>query len=153
MSKEMKSILFTGSLFIMFCIMALEANTFADKAKFFPLFVALGAVFIALVSITLQTIQLIKSRKSNENKDEEEAGETGEMIKYVLWIIGYVALIYIIGFMPATILFLLAFLLVESKFRIITTIPLIVLVVGVLVVFSNIMNLYWPTGLLNITIL
>jgi small-conductance mechanosensitive channel len=152
MSKEMKSILFTSFLFVIFCLMAFEAHTFADKAKFFPFFVAIGAAFIALVSILLQSVELVKNKKRKEEVDEEETAEVKKLIKYILWVVGFVALIYVIGFMLATILFLVVFLLVESKFRIHTTLISTALVIGVLVLFGNVMNLYWPTGLLGITI-
>ncbi|SFB10295.1 Tripartite tricarboxylate transporter TctB family protein [Lentibacillus halodurans] len=148
MSKEVKSILFTAFLFILFCLMALEANTFTDKAKFFPFFVAIGAAFIAFVSVILQTFEHVKKTK----EEEEEAVEMKKMLKYIFWFVGYGVLIYVLGFMPATILFLLVFLLVESKFRVMTTILSTALVVGVLILFANVMNLYWPAGVLGITL-
>ncbi|WP_176555724.1 tripartite tricarboxylate transporter TctB family protein [Virgibacillus ndiopensis] len=149
MSKEIKSILFTTFLFIVFCLMAFEANTFADKAKFFPFFVAIGAAFLAFVSIVLQTIEIVRSNKENSIDD---VGEIKKVLKYVLWAVGYIALIYFIGFMLATIVFLLVFLLIESKFRIITTVLSTALVVVGLMLFGNVLNLYWPTGLLGISI-
>lgn len=151
MTKEMKSILFTSFLFILFCLMALEANTFVDKAKFFPFFVAIGAAFLSFVSIILQTIDFRKGSKDKQS-DEEESGELKEVLRYVFWIVGFIALIYIIGLMLATIIFLLVFLLIESKFRVVTTIFSTALVIGGLLLISNILNLYWPTGLLGITI-
>ncbi|WP_010531848.1 tripartite tricarboxylate transporter TctB family protein [Lentibacillus jeotgali] len=150
MSKEVKSILFTFFLFIIFCYMGWEANSFSDKAKFFPFFVAIGAAVLSFVSLVLQSIDLFLRKQKNEHT--EDIGEIKRVLQYVLWVVGYIALIYVVGLILATILFLLVFLLVESKFRFVTTVFSTVLVIGGLFLISNILNLYWPSGLLGITI-
>ncbi|WP_170006083.1 tripartite tricarboxylate transporter TctB family protein [Bacillus fonticola] len=150
MSKEVKSISFTVFLLIVFGLMAWEASTFADLAKFFPFFVSIFAAFLALVSIVLQSIELKKKR--NEESDHDEDIDKKALTKYILWVVGYIAVTYVVGLILATILFLLLFLLLESKFRVSTSVLCTTFVIGILWIIGNALNLYWPEGLLGITI-
>lgn len=148
MSKDLKSILFTGFLFIVFLLMALEANSFSDKAKFFPFFVALMASLLSLLSIILQTITLIQKRQKESKAVDEAASDIKEVFKYLLWVIGYIVTIYFIGFIFATTLFLLLFLKIESKFKWVPTIFSTGIVIGILLLLERLLNLYWPLGII-----
>lgn len=146
MAKEIKSIIFTVFLFIVFVLMALEANTFSDKAKFFPFFVAIVASILCFISVILQTIDVLKKKgtlSKSENKDELKG-----LFKYLGWVVGYIAGIYVIGFIFATILFLLLFLKLEAKLKVVGTLLSTSIVIGVLLLLEYAMNLYWPLGIL-----
>lgn len=134
--------------------MAFNANDFADLAKFFPLAVAIISANIALLSMILQGVGIYKARKEigEDEVDIEEEAPILRLLRYITWTFGYVILIYFIGFIASTIIFLLGFFIIESKFKYWVSILNTAIVIGVLLLFSEIMNLQWPNGLFNIGI-
>jgi hypothetical protein len=86
-------------------------------------------------------------KPSNAAPPAEDEEEEGPVLRYMIWIIGYIALIYLIGFQSATTLFLLLFLYFVANFGVLRTIFSVVVVHAVIYVFSSVINLYWPEGI------
>ena len=152
MKTKRNSLIFTFILFVFFCWAAIEANTFSDKASFFPLFTAIISANVSLISFILQLIQYVRKRKAGVSASDEEDTETpiSNILYYLGWIAGYVVLIYLIGLIWSTLIFLLAFFLIESKFKVWKAALFSVIVVTIIISFGNLMNLYWPEGLINL---
>ncbi|TCT21709.1 tripartite tricarboxylate transporter TctB family protein [Melghiribacillus thermohalophilus] len=152
MAKAKYSIYFSIFLLVIFTYAVIDALTFAKLARFFPLYIAAIAVFFALMDLILNIYRYLKLRKSEqrEQEDQEDTEEFTGTVRYMIWIIGYVTGIYILGFMITTTLFLVLFLLFETKFGIIKTSVSTAITIGIILLFGNMMNLYWPKGLLNI---
>lgn len=149
MNKQLGSIIFSFVLLIVFILMAIEATSFAKLAKFFPLYIAIGAIVITSISILLQLKGYRKDRVQEERASKEENLAT---FKYILWILGFVVAIYVLGFVIATVIFLIAFQLLESKHKVLPTLGSTAVVIGLLYGFTSLMNLYWPKGLLGLNI-
>ena len=147
MSRLVGSIIFTFFLFLLFTGLALEAMTFSRLAKFFPLYITLAGAILSFIYTFVQIRTLVKKEGLPE---ELKKLKFKRPFIYLAWLLGYVGLIYIVGFLLATALFLGAFLYFESKFTIIKTSISISIVLVFLILFSDVMNLYWPRSLLGL---
>ncbi|MGO4888423.1 tripartite tricarboxylate transporter TctB family protein [Anaerobacillus sp. MEB173] len=146
MSKLAGSTLFSFCLFLLFGALALEAMTFSRLAKFFPLYITVAGAILCLI----YTIILLRTLVKKEGLPEElKKLQFTKPLKYLSWLLGYVVLVYIVGFLVATGLFLAAFLYLESKFSVVKTAISISIVLVCLILFSDVMNLYWPKSLLG----
>lgn len=139
MSKGVLSIVFSFSILLLFILMAIEAHGFQKLARYFPFYISLCGVVLASV---LVFIDLTKLRKTKERIINFIA------IKYIVYIVAYFAAIMIVGFMAATVLFLLVFLLVESKFKIWSAVLSVAITLGFLNLFGYYLNLEWYSGIL-----
>lgn len=145
----------------MFTLAAIEANNFSDLASFFPLFTAIIAANLALISSLIQGLNIYKLKKGtiseSDDKDnaielESEDASLGLIFYYCGWVAGYVLIIYLLGLLIATVIFLVLFFIIESKFKIWKTFLFTAIVITIIIAFGNLLNLYWPTGLLNLNI-
>ena len=71
-------------------------------------------------------------------------------LKYLLIIIGFLVLIYIFGIFVGTAIYLFCFLYFETKFGLVKSIISVAIVIGFIMIFGDVMNLYWPKSLLNL---
>lgn len=146
--NQMKiSLVFSILLLFIFCWTAYEALQFAELARYFPL-------YVSVLGITLVVIELIssivKNIKNPGNKTEFHP-QLKEAFKYILWIVSFLLLIYIVGFKIATAIFLLSFLILESKFKLVKALLSVAAVIFFLIIFGDYyMNLNWPDNLLNL---
>jgi TRAP-type C4-dicarboxylate transport system permease small subunit len=130
---------FSVFLLLIFIFMIYQALEFQILARYFPLTIAsLGAVLL-VVEIIFQL-----KNKETTKKNEEINSNT---LKYLAWIVGYMILIFIIGFILATIVFLFAFFKTESGYSLIKNIITTAVVIGVIFILEYFLNLNWPTGL------
>lgn len=146
MSKEKYSLIFSVAVFFLFCWLAWEARNFAKLASMFPMYIAIVAAVLSLIDIVIKLIKIKDSQK-----DEKPVHENPLLaVKYILWIIGCLVLIYLFGFLIGTAIFLFGFLIIETKFGILKASVSVVITVGALMLFAEMMTLYWPEGLFNI---
>ncbi|MDV2686123.1 tripartite tricarboxylate transporter TctB family protein [Alkalihalophilus lindianensis] len=146
MSRLLASTLFSFFLFVFFALFALEASTFSRLAQFFPYYISIAGAVLSFIYTTIQIRELVKNKKVQE---ELATLNMKRPLKYLAWLIGYVVLIYVLGIIVASILFLASFLYIESKFTVLKTAMSISIVVVGLLLFSNVMNLYWPNNLVG----
>lgn len=146
MTKQTATLIFSSLILMLFVWMTFEASQFANLARYFPQYIALLGGVLSLWSVILQIRNIWKQRGVQKKEVLQLMGS----LKYIAWIVGYIGLIYIVGFMVATGVFLTTFLMIEAKFNIIRTLTATVVVLLLLTVFSDVMNLYWPTNLLGI---
>ncbi|MCP8616317.1 tripartite tricarboxylate transporter TctB family protein [Salirhabdus salicampi] len=143
MRQNYYSLIFSMFLMLIFLVASWLAYSFNDLAKFFPYTIAIGGAILTFIHVILSIVKMVKGENaSNEEQHEEE----GSVLRYMLWIIGYIGLIYIIGFLTATTLFLAFFLYFESKFSVLKTAISLAIVLSLIHIFANMMNLYWPEG-------
>jgi hypothetical protein len=145
-NKEKYSLIFSVFVLILFCWMAWEARGFAELARFFPLYISIGGAVLALVDIILR---IIKLNRNKNNESESVHDKPLSVLKYFIWIVGFLVLIYLLGFLVATTIFLFAFLYIEAGFKLIKTFLSVTVTMVAIISFSNVMTLYWPKGLLG----
>lgn len=152
MAKPFLSLVFSVVLFLLFCWSAWKAAGFSELAKFFPYYISIAAAILAFIHVLigLKTYLVNKQRghipEAVGDGDPEE--NTAPVWRYMVWIIGYIVFIYLIGFLSATVLFLIVFLYFETKFSMIKTAISVVITLSLILIFSKYMTLYWPKGIL-----
>jgi putative tricarboxylic transport membrane protein len=120
-------------------------------SSIFP--IAVAAITL-IFSATAMVVLLLGITKSPVVFDSEvgwrERGEhrTG-LFFYMLWIAGFLAVIYLVGFVLAVIVFFTAFLSLQAKSRWWATLIMVVCVVTVLATLSAVLNIDLPSGLLQ----
>jgi hypothetical protein len=146
MSKEKLSIIFSILVFAIFGLAALEAQNFRELARFFPFYIAIMGAIVVLADLIVQLRRRSKSKKPEKALHENLPAA----LKYLLIIIGYLVLIYIFGIFIGTAIYLFCFLYFETKFGLIKSIISVAIVIGFIMLFGDVMNLYWPKNLLGL---
>lgn len=146
---------------VMFATMAWTAMGFPELAGYFPLAVGVGGGGLAVGSLLFD---LARWRKVGSAVGEDvgataavaeadDAGSAGRTflraLYYLGWTIGYIALIWVVGVLVATPLFLALFLSIEAKVRWRWIILSSAIMVGFLHQVAEILSLYWPESLLG----
>jgi len=126
--------------------MTWEASHFAKLARFFPLYISAAATILSLIDVILQAKKLMSEKKEHA---ETVHDNPFAVAKYILWVLGYLLLIYLIGFITGTVIYLFAFLYFETGFGIIKSTISVAITVLLIYIFGNFMTLYWPVGLLG----
>jgi len=135
-------------MLLFFIYTAIEATTFRELASYFPL-------YLSILAIVMMTIEIIRQIISIKKGKEEEKGEVmhpniGAALKYMGIIILYAVLVYIIGMVIATAIYVFAFLLLIAKMKWWKAALITGILIAAIVTFANVMNLYWPKSLIQI---
>lgn len=143
-----RQIAFAGVLFLMAAYCIFEAAQLSFLGMVFPL--AIG--FLALVA-SLAVILRIRSGRVAEIHDDDAsltvAGESSGRPMYLLIFAGLVALIWLIGFVPAMGVFFPAFLIVAGKARPLSAALMTAGAVGFISLITWAMTLRLPEGLIG----
>ncbi|MBU8906000.1 tripartite tricarboxylate transporter TctB family protein [Desertibacillus haloalkaliphilus] len=145
MKKKHASLLFLGLLFLLFVWMAVQATSFQTQASYFPLYIALLASVLTIVATIRQIVQMRK-----EDNQEPFHENMSNVIKYTAWLIGYLILIYLVGLVLASIVYLFTFLLYEARLTIVKSILSTGVATVVVILISRFMELEWPSSLFAI---
>lgn len=146
MNKAIAQLVFTILMLSFFIYAAVEATSFKQLAKYFPFYVSIIAAVLLLIEIVRQVIQL------NKNKAKEELFHPNikGAIKYTLFLIVYILLVYLIGIVLATIIYVFCFLYFIAKMRLVRSVITVVILTIIIVAFGDIMKLFWPESLFHI---
>ena len=146
MNKAIVQLTFTTFLFFFFIYTAVEATSFKQTAKYFPLYISIVAIVILLIEIIRQVIKLRETKQKGEQFHPNMKGA----MKYILFLIVYAVLVYLIGIVLASAIYVFVFLYYIAKMRLINTIITVGILVALLMTFEDVMNLYWPTSVFHI---
>ncbi|ALA52232.1 tripartite tricarboxylate transporter TctB family protein [Shouchella clausii] len=146
MTKDLLNIGFTSFLMLVFGFAVFGALQFSRLAQFFPLYVSIaGTVCTAIYLVVL----IIRYRKENASSSRAVVS-IARPLRYMAWLLGYIAFIYLVGMLIATSLFLVAFLMFESKMPFIKTALSVAIVLIGISAASSLLGVYWPTNLLGL---
>lgn len=144
MSKNKTQIVFTSLILCMFIYTAVAATSFNKLAKYFPLYISITGI----VCLTLALIRIIIQIRKEENKDQEPLHPNiPGVIKYTCLLTAYLALVYLIGMIYASAIYVSFFLYFIAKMKPIHTVISVAAVVVGLITIANVMNLYWPKSI------
>ena len=146
MNKAIAQLSFTSLLLLFFIYTAVAATSFKELARYFPLYLSV----IGAVLLFIEVIRQLLTIKKNMKKDEKLHPNIKGAILYTLYLTGYILLVYLLGMIIATVIFLFIFLYFTAKMRLISSIITVIVVVGILMLFADVMNLYWPKSVLDI---
>lgn len=144
MNKQKVSLVFSVALFLLFCWTAMETQNFRELARFFPYYISILGAILTLIDIIIKVVKM-RREKSSEVLHQNIPG----VIKYSLIICAYLLLIYLVGIVIGTAIFLFSFLYFEAKLGIVKTTISVAVVVAGIIVFGDVMNLYWPRSFLD----
>jgi hypothetical protein len=153
---------FTTLLVVTFAWVILEARGFPTQAAIFPLTVGSAGLALAVMTVVID-FRRYRLEGSAVGGDAPSTASTaayepgspigyvfGRAGKYLLWMIGYLALMFIIGLVAAAAVFVTAFLFFEAKVKLRYLWLAPVAVVGLLLTLANAVNLFWPRSLFTI---
>lgn len=148
-------------VFMLLGWMAYSAWGFQPRARTFPLVIAsIGAILAG----TVLAVDVLKTNRGREGRHDgnpraetNDAGlensQEGARVAvrrryYPLWLLAYGALIALIGMRPATALFLLTFLGIESRWRWLYAVGGATAACLLLTALGFFLNAEWPTSVL-----
>ena len=146
MNKAVVQLIFSFLMLFLFIYMAIEANSFKDLARLFPLYISIAAAFILFIDIIRQLIKI----KDIKKKDELFHPNIKGALKYIFYLIIYIVLVYFVGLEIASAIYVFAFLYLVAKMKLLNTIITTVILVVSIIVFANAMDLYWPSSVFEI---
>ena len=113
-----EQIFFLFFLLIVFAYAAWDSMSFPTKAQTYPRTVALAAIVVTLIELVLYTLS------TRKQKPVDAADDVGvftpqfmKILPYLIWLVVFFIVIYLIGIVLASGLFVFAFLLREGKMR------------------------------------
>ncbi|MCB1354912.1 MAG: tripartite tricarboxylate transporter permease [Rhodobacteraceae bacterium] len=143
-----RQLAFAAVLFLVAAYCVFEAAQLSFLAMIFPLTIGI----LALIA-SLAVILRIRSGRVAEIHDDDAsltvAGKSSGREKYLAVFAGLVALIWLIGFFPAMVIFFPAFLIVAGKARPLTAAAMTAGAVGFIGLITWAMTLRLPEGLLG----
>jgi hypothetical protein len=136
------SVLFTFAVLLLVAAALYEAQNFPHLGAIFPMAATIPAVFMAAIQLVLEL------RGAPPAAPPETRQRTKLALGYFFSLALYLLLILLVGFGVATAGFVFAFLYGWVRMRWSNALIYTVAVVGVTLLMSWLLNLYWPEGLL-----
>ncbi|PPA69121.1 tripartite tricarboxylate transporter TctB family protein [Jeotgalibacillus proteolyticus] len=146
MTKQTLNVIFTTCLFITFTWAAVSALAFSRLAQFFPLYVSIIGSIVSGIYLATEIFKLVKQKE----KVEQSRVLILKPLIYTCWVAGYIGIIYLAGLFLATAIYLVAFLLIESKFSLFKAVYSTGIALVIMTVVSNLLKIAWPQGLIGI---
>lgn len=156
--------MFTGLLVGLTLILVIASFSYDPKARLIPLLVAIPTLLIGVFVLISETFypRLLKSldvsvldfggkvpSKAGVSEEPSKAGKGIGLLGISIWLVGYFILVYLVGFLIATAVFLLTFLKVAAKVGWLKTTVISVVVWGFIYgVFEVFMNFELFRGIL-----
>ncbi|WP_082235498.1 tripartite tricarboxylate transporter TctB family protein [Halobacillus massiliensis] len=143
MTKQSLNIIFTFFIFIVFIWAAVTALTFSRLAQFFPLYVSIAGSIVSGIYLVMEVLKIMKQK----DKSSHSKVLIIKPIVYIGWIIGYVFTIFLVGLFIASAIYLITFLLIESKFTFFKALYSTGIALVIISVISNLLNIAWPQSI------
>lgn len=153
--------LFVGLMFVGAAWAALD---FQRLARYFPLAIALTGLVLAVANICLDAYRY-RVRSTAMAMDalpsaatfDPEIGEDTETARrgllrafyYLGWALLYALLIWTLGLVVATVVYLVAFFLIEGREGPVFTMVSVAAVLGMIFLVTDFLNLHWPKSLIT----
>lgn len=147
---------------MLFAFIVYEANSYQELARIFPFYIGLAGVVLALSNLAFDVTRIRKrgmvigeeelsTAVLSERADPKVARAAFQrVVRYVGWILGLVLLIWIIGILPAAVVFIVLFLKVEAhRSWVLIVIGSAVTLAG-LMLLRSILNIRWPASLIEL---
>ncbi len=135
-------------MLMFFIFAAIEATQFKELASYFPLYLSLVAIVLMVIEIIRQVINLKKGNE--EERAELLHPHIGAALIYSGILILYAVMVYVIGMVLASVIYVFAFLYFIAKTKLWKAILITAILIGAVIGFADLMNLYWPKSLINI---
>ncbi|MGJ3263291.1 MAG: tripartite tricarboxylate transporter TctB family protein [Salinarimonas sp.] len=116
-------------------------------AKLFPISVGVATLFLWV----LHVVSAWRGARASEAAFDatSESAEGWPAVRMWGWMLGYLVLLPIVGFLPASVLFIAGFLKLEGRTSWLTVAVVGVLALGLTGGLGLALNVHWPKGLLG----
>ena len=147
---------------VVFCYTAWAALSFQSNSGIFPLWISVGGIVLSAVTLVADTVAWrrnaltmggasAKLATASHEDDAEGAGAAQAFrraARYGGWLAGHMVMIWLIGAVAASALFVALFLVVEARagWKLVVVGP--VVVAAGLMTMAYALNLFWPPALL-----
>jgi hypothetical protein len=139
---KVPSVLFTSLVLLVVAAALYEARSFPYLGAIFPMAATIPAIFMAAAQVVLDM------RAAREAPGSETRKKTTLALGYFFSLVLFLLLILFLGFGIATALFIFGFLNGWVKMRWFPALIYTGVVVGLVVLMSWLLGLYWPQGIL-----
>jgi putative tricarboxylic transport membrane protein len=139
---KVPSVLFTLAVLIVSAAALYESRTFPYLGAIFPMAATIPAVAMAAIQIVLDLRAPAAAVPLQQRRKIKLA------LGYFAGLMLYFLMIWLLGFGIGTGLFTLAFLYSQVRMRWVPTVSYTAVIVGVALLMSWLLNLYWPGGVL-----
>jgi putative tricarboxylic transport membrane protein len=136
------SVLFTVAVLLVVGAALYEAQDFPHLGAIFPMAATIPAIFMAAAQIVVEV------RATHEVPAIETRRKTKLALGYFVSLVFYLLLVLLLGFGIATAVFTFAFLYAWVRIRPTHALIYTAAIVGVTLLMSWLLNLYWPEGML-----
>ncbi|QQK76267.1 tripartite tricarboxylate transporter TctB family protein [Salicibibacter cibarius] len=157
MIKLKLSIVFSVILFFIFASVTWRSLDFSPTAMYFPLVVGVAGILLSAINILSQSRSFFRHKRQGttpndqENTNEYEIPMTHKFkvaAVNFLWVASFFLLIFLLGFKIAAASFITAFLKKRTDFNWLAIVLSVVLIIGLLITFEEVMTLQFPQGIL-----
>ena len=144
---KLEQILFTLFIGLLFLAAFLLAKQFPATAQKFPN----ALLLTGLAFSVLHMLRILIDRKSYPANvtDKGITAQFKKIAPYIFWILGYYLLIYLVGLVLASAIFVIAFLIRNTTMQWYYTIFSAFMVVTLMLFIGKLLSLKWPFGLLG----
>lgn len=133
-----------------FAWIAWEAHGFPRLARIFPYTIAVAALTLCLAEVARVLYSWWRGKAPPDAADSPGlVKQLPAALPYLLWIGGYYLAIAMFGFIIASALFVFAFVTIVGKLRWPYAMVGTALLLAGMLLMGDVMNLYWPQGLLG----
>jgi hypothetical protein len=139
---KIPSVLFTVAVLLVSAAALYEAQEFPYLGAIFPMAATIPAIFMAAAQI------VVELRAAPEAPGAETKKKTRIALSYFFSLVAYLLLIVFFGFGIATALFTITFLTACVRMAWLSAVFYTAIVVGLTLLMSRLLGLYWPEGLL-----
>ena len=145
--NSLEQYIFLTVALIVFAYAAYLALDFPTQAQTFPRSVALAAILMIVIEMIAYFFS-IRGDKTPAPDDSIRA-TIGGIFPYLLWLGAYYIVIYFIGMVAASGLFIFFFLLLPGQMKWYSALFSAVLIIAFLILMEDVMNLRWPSSLFD----
>jgi hypothetical protein len=139
-----------------------EARNFPALSGLFPTVISLAGIVLALFTLVID-VRRWRREGGAVGADAPATASTAQLEpgasigyafaragRYGLWLLSYLFLIWLIGLVPASAVFVALFLLVEARVRVRYLVVGSGVTVAGLLTLANAVNLFWPRSLITL---
>ena len=141
---KLEQIIFTALIALVFAAALWLSQDFPSSGRRFPRLICIAALIIS----GIQLLRLLFFKQGLLQKGSGVVSQFLKVYPYIFWILGYYLLIFVFGFIIASALFIVAFLISYGKMRWYMAVLATVVVVALVFFLGDILSLRWPNGLI-----
>ena len=126
-----------------------QSFSFPGQAQTYPRVVGGAAVLITAAELLSYIIIMIRGKAPKVAKEDTLTARFLTILPYLLWLAAYYAVIYVIGMVAASGLFVFLFLLIEGKVKWYYALPAGLFILFFLIQMEDVMSLRWPRSIVD----